>query len=280
MKICSTILELQNELKSAKKTVGFVPTMGYLHDGHISLVNEARKQNQTVVVSIFVNPTQFGANEDLSSYPKDLQRDFKLLQDAKVDFVFVPSVDEIYPNGACTFVEVDSNLTKTLCAKSRPTHFRGVTTVVAKLFNIIDPDFAYFGQKDAQQVAVIKQMVRDLNFRVKIRVGQIIRQENGLAMSSRNSYLNKEQEDEALVLYKSLKQAKKLIQDGERSAQTIKNSIEKTIKLSKNAQIDYIQIVDSLTLQDLELLKDEILIALAVKFGNVRLIDNLLMEIK
>lgn len=277
MQIVHTVAEVREEIKkqrSKDKTIGFVPTMGFLHEGHLSLMREARLQTDYVVVSIFVNPTQFGPNEDLASYPRDFERDASLCTSAEVDLIFAPSVEEMYPEGYSTFVDCEGEITKRLCGASRPTHFKGVTSVVSKLFNIVLPDKAFFGQKDAQQVAVIEKMVRDLNYNLEIVPCPIVREADGLAMSSRNTYLNESERREALVLSQALKLAKALIDEGERSAEVLIQNMKKKIDESSSATIDYISIVDAGTLDPLETLNDDFLVALAVKIGKTRLIDN------
>lgn len=267
------------EKKKLGKTIGFVPTMGYLHKGHQSLIERAKKENDIVAVSIFVNPTQFGVGEDFDKYPRDLANDRLIAAEAGADLIFAPSIDEMYPEGYQTFVEVNE-LTKTLCGKSRPTHFRGVTTVVAKLFNIIKPNRAYFGQKDAQQVIVIKRMVKDLSIDIDIVICPIIREIDGLALSSRNLYLSKEAREQATVLSYSLDYVREMILKGERDAEEIKNNIIQIINQKPLANIDYVSIVDIETLVELEQIKGTILIALAVKFEETRLIDNIIVEVE
>lgn len=266
-------------LKKEKKSVGLVPTMGYLHEGHLSLVREARRNNDIVVVSIFVNPTQFGPNEDLASYPRDFERDSALLDRAGVDFIFAPESEDMYPAGYATYVDVEGELTGRLCGASRPGHFRGVATVVSKLFNIVAPDRAYFGIKDAQQVAVIRRMAVDLNFDLEIVVCPIVREADGLALSSRNVYLSEAERVDALVLSQSLFMAKDFIVAGERSADAVRRAIADRIGAVSSAVIDYIEIVDAMTLAPVEVLSGKILIALAVKVGKPRLIDNLQIEV-
>lgn len=275
----SNLRKVLGNLKKCGKTIGFVPTMGFLHDGHLSLMRQAKRENDVVVVSIFVNPTQFGPNEDLAAYPRDIERDKNLMANEKVDIVFVPEVKEIYPDGFATYVEVEGPITQVLCAKSRPTHFRGVTTVVAKLFHIVAPTKAYFGQKDAQQVAVIRKMVKDLSFDLQIVPCPIVREPDGLAMSSRNTYLSAKQRTDALILHQAILAAQNTIKQGERCAVNVTRQIESHIHSVPEAVIDYIAVVDSLTLMDLEILKGEILIALAVKFGKTRLIDNTILNV-
>lgn len=276
MKIVSTINEVREQVKEWKKegnTIGFVPTMGYLHEGHASLIDAARKNNSKVVVSIFVNPIQFGPNEDLDSYPRDLEHDAKLCEEHGVDLIFHPTPEEMYGDNFYTFVDMDV-LTKELCGLSRPVHFRGVCTVVSKLFNIVTPDNAYFGQKDAQQLAIIKRMVKDLNMPLSIHGCPIIREEDGLAKSSRNTYLSPEERKAALVLSRSLKLGKKLIEDGEKDARKVIAAIRGEIEKEPLAKIDYVEIVDWNTLEPVESTEGEILTAMAVYIGKTRLIDN------
>jgi len=282
MEIIKSNAALQTILKSSRwagKSIGLVPTMGFLHAGHLSLMRRARQENDLVVVSIFVNPTQFGPNEDLDAYPRDAERDTELLLSENVDIAFFPLAEEIYPRGFTTYVTVEGPMTQVLCAKSRPTHFRGVTTIVAKLFHLVSPDKAYFGQKDAQQVAVIQQMVKDLDFDLQVVACPIKRETDGLAMSSRNTYLSARQRADAVVLFQSLTEAQQMIAGGERSASAVVRSIETRIKPVQDAIIDYISVVDAKTLADMERLEGEILIALAVKFGKTRLIDNIRITI-
>jgi pantoate--beta-alanine ligase len=281
MIIIETIKELKEVLRSNKKegrSIGFVPTMGYLHEGHLSLIQAARKENDLVVISIFVNPTQFGAGEDLDSYPRDLDRDIQLSESAGADILFHPAVSEMYPEKYHTYVEVN-DITNRLCGISRPTHFRGVATVVSKLFNILQPDKAYFGQKDAQQVAVIQKMVRDLNMNVEIIPCPIVREADGLAMSSRNTYLSPEQRQAALVLSKTLFAARGKIQQGCLDAAQLKSWMLQSIRSEPMANIDYVEIVNAFDLNEVRTIQGSILIALAVKFGKTRLIDNIRMEV-
>ncbi|MCC7429948.1 pantoate--beta-alanine ligase [bacterium] len=278
MKIIQSVSEMQsfaNSLKKQGKTIAFVPTMGYLHEGHLSLVEIAQKNADFVVVSIFVNPTQFGPNEDFEKYPRNFEGDVALLEQTKA-ILFVPENTEIYLLEHLTFVEVNS-LENLLCGKSRKSHFKGVTTIIAKLFNIVKPDFAVFGQKDAQQVLIIKKMVEDLNFDVKIIVGKIIREKDGLAMSSRNKYLNEQERKDASVLFESLKIAKKMVEKGEKNPALVIEKMEKLIQTKLTAKIDYVEIVNTKNLQQVKILEGEFLIALAVKIGQTRLIDNLLV---
>ena len=266
------------EKKQKGLSIGFVPTMGFLHEGHLSLMRKAREENDFMVISIFVNPLQFGEGEDYEEYPRDLERDTALAESTGCDLVFSPTVREMYPPGYATFVQVEK-LTEGLCGASRPGHFLGVTTVVAKLFNLVRPDRAYFGQKDAQQALVLIKMVEDLNMNLKIIVLPTVREPDGLAMSSRNKYLTNEQRKEAVVLYKSLRLAEALIRKGEREAEIIKENIFKTISQAEQAQVDYIEIVDTKQLRSVSRVNGRCLIAVAVKFGQTRLIDNVLVEV-
>lgn len=278
IKKISEVGALAQRIREESKTIGLVPTMGYLHQGHLSLIREARKDCQQVFISIFVNPTQFAPSEDYNSYPRDLQRDKRLARKEGVDIIFAPSPGEMYPPGFHTFVEVEK-LSQPLCGGSRPGHFRGVATVVAKLFNIIRPHIAYFGQKDAQQAIIIKRMVGDLNMDIEIKVLPIVRERDGLALSSRNQYLNKAERQAAPILYRSLQEAKRMIQSGERRSSNIIHRMEEMIKGEKLAKIDYLAIVDGETLEERERVEGKLLIALAVWIGKIRLIDNLVLEV-
>lgn len=267
------------QLKHERKRIGFVPTMGYLHEGHLSLVRACRQENDVAVVSIFVNPIQFGPHEDFDRYPRDLHRDRNLLEKERVDYLFYPSAQEMYPPDYRTYVEV-TQLQDGLCGRSRPGHFRGVATVVLKLFNIVSPDVAYFGQKDAQQAVIIRRMVKDLNLDVEIKVMPIVRDQDGLALSSRNTYLSPEERKASLAIPRSLEEAAKLIEGGERDCQVIIKKIEEIIKAEPMLKIDYVEIVDPEELQPLKKIDDEALIALAVYCGQTRLIDNLKISLK
>lgn len=280
MEIVKTIEEVRTQVKEWKKaglSVGLVPTMGFLHEGHKSLIERAAKENDRVVVSDFVNPTQFGPTEDLASYPRDLERDAKLCEEAGASLLFNPEVDEMYFEDRTTFVNMDG-LTKELCGKSRPIHFQGVCTVVSKLFNIATPDKAYFGQKDAQQLAVIKRMVRDLNFDIEIVGCPIIREEDGLAKSSRNTYLSGEERKAAVVLSQALKIGKELIEQGETSAAKVKAAITEKINTEPLAKIDYVEVVDFNNIEPIETIGNSTLTAIAVYIGKTRLIDNFIIE--
>ncbi|RKX45858.1 MAG: pantoate--beta-alanine ligase [Thermotogae bacterium] len=281
MELIRKIEEMQSIAKRLRcdgKTLGFVPTMGYLHEGHLSLVRRARKENDVVVVSIFVNPTQFGPNEDYDRYPRDLDRDLKLLKREDVNYVFNPTVGEMYPSNYSTFVTV-RELTDVLCGKSRPTHFQGVTTVVTKLFNIVKPTRAYFGQKDAQQYRVVRKMAEDLNMDLEVIECPIVREPDGLAMSSRNVYLNEEERKEAVALYKALKLARQLYNRGERSAQIIKEKMRELIAQYPLVKVDYVEIVTEDLLEPVHILEEgkEYIVAVAAFVGKARLIDNTIL---
>ena len=263
--------------KQKARRVGFVPTMGALHEGHLSLIRQAAKENDLVVVSIFVNPLQFGPREDFKKYPRPLSRDLLLCRKQGVDFVFTPSPKSLYPGSFSTFVDV-AGLGESLCGKFRPGHFRGVTTVVAKLLNIIQPDRIYLGQKDAQQAIIIKRMVDDLDFSVKVRVMPTLREEDGLALSSRNIYLNKQEREIAPVLFRALNLARVLISNGAKDTVRIISRMKQMI-VKKSAKIDYIAIVDLANLLPLKVVSGECLIALAVRIGRVRLIDNIIIRV-
>lgn len=281
MKISGSIEEIREEVKTWRReglTVGFVPTMGYLHEGHKSLIDKAVAENDRVVVSIFVNPIQFGPTEDLESYPRDLERDAKICEEAGANLIFHPEKEEMYMDDFSSFVEVDG-VSKGLCGKSRPIHFRGVCTVVTKLFNIVKPDRAYFGQKDAQQLAVVKRMVRDLNMDIEVIGCPIIREEDGLAKSSRNTYLSQEERKAATILSKSLNIAKQALEDGERDVNKIREIITNNIMSEKLAKIDYVDIVDALSIENVSEIKNSVLVAIAVYIGKTRLIDNFIYEI-
>ena len=268
--------QAENICLSGKK-IGLVPTMGYLHEGHLSLIRIARKNCDQVITSIFVNPTQFGPDEDYENYPRDMERDCKLAEDNGTDIIFFPSVNEMYPDGYQTYVEVDQ-ITQTLCGQSRPKHFKGVTTIVTKLFNLTKPHVAIFGQKDAQQAIVIKRMVKDLNMKIDIIMAPIVREADGLALSSRNTYLSSEQRKHASVLYRSLMHAKSMIGAGERNPNLIIKEMTDMINQSSDAGIDYIRIVDTEKLQPVQSISGEVLIAEAVRFGKTRLIDNIIIQ--
>jgi len=272
----TTLKELWDARAALPEPVGFVPTMGYLHDGHISLVKHACSQSASVVVSIFVNPTQFAPTDDLDAYPRDLERDAALLQEAGANLLWVPTPEVMYPPGFQTWVNVEK-ITQPLEGEKRPGHFRGVTTVVTKLFNAVQPQKAFFGQKDAQQAAVIRQMVRDLNMPIEILIKPIVRERDGLAMSSRNTYLNPEERQAALVLSKSLAAAKSAYESGERDAQTIRKIMEEIINAEPLARLEYASCADYDTLEELEIISEKALLSMAVFVGKTRLIDNLIL---
>ncbi|MFC1897367.1 pantoate--beta-alanine ligase [Chloroflexota bacterium] len=277
MKVVEKIADMKRIRQRLTEPVGFVPTMGYLHEGHLALVKQARTENQSVVVSIFINPTQFGPQEDFEKYPRDHALDLSILENEKTNIVFMPSVAEIYPPQFNSWIDIDK-ITERLEGASRPTHFRGVTTIVAKLFNVIEPARAYFGQKDAQQLIVIKKMVTDLNMNLEIVSIPTVREPDGLAMSSRNIYLNSEQHQAATVLYQALVLAQKLWAQGERDAEQIRQEVTALIQKQPLADIDYVSIADNETLDELDVVKPPALVSLAVRIGKTRLIDNVLLE--
>jgi pantoate--beta-alanine ligase len=279
MKIFKTIHLMQQASRSARLgglRVGFVPTMGALHDGHVSLVRAAKAQCDVVAVSIFVNPLQFGPSEDLAKYPRPFERDREMLEKESVDFLFAPAVDEMYPERAITYVTVEA-MSERLCGRSRPGHFRGVTTVVAKLFHIVEPDFAFFGQKDAAQAAIIRRMVRDLNFPVEIVACPIVREPDGLAMSSRNVYLSREERNSALVLYRSLAEVQTCFERGERSTAALVEAGKHILAGKANVRLDYLEIVNPDTLEPISEIKRSALVAVAAFLGTTRLIDNVVL---
>ena len=279
MKIVGTVKEVREQVKEWKKqglSVGFVPTMGYLHEGHKSLMDAARKGNDKVVVSIFVNAMQFGPTEDLATYPRDLDHDAALCESAGVDLIFHPEAEEMYEKDFCSFVDM-TGLTEGLCGKTRPIHFRGVCTVVNKLFNIVTPDHAYFGQKDGQQLAVIKRMVRDLNMDIEIVGCPIVREEDGLAKSSRNTYLSPEERKAALILSKTVALGKELAKT-EKDANKVVEAMKKNIETEPLAKIDYVEAVDALSMAPVEKLEGTCMLAMAVYIGKTRLIDNTLIN--
>ncbi|TEU04478.1 MAG: pantoate--beta-alanine ligase [Candidatus Aminicenantes bacterium] len=267
------------EEKSHGRSVGFVPTMGFLHEGHLSLVRESVRRADVTVVSIYVNPTQFGPKEDFKQYPRDIHRDTELLKAEGVDYLFLPDNKEIYPEGYKTYVEVH-DLQDKLCGRSRPGHFRGVCTVALKLFNTVNPDMAFFGQKDAQQTIILKRMVQDLNLGVKIEVVPIVREEDGLALSSRNTYLNQKERSTALVLSASLEEARMMVKNGERDSGQIVDRMKEMIGREPLAKIDYVEIVDMENLDPVQKIENEAMAALAVFVGEVRLIDNTILQVK
>ncbi len=277
MRVIETVAEMHRARRRCEGSVGVVPTMGYLHEGHMSLVRRARAENDVVIVTIFVNPTQFGPNEDLAAYPRDLPRDLSLLDEAGVDLVFVPSDREMYPPGFQTYVSVQE-LTRSLEGAARPGHFRGVTTVVAKLFNLTRPDRAYFGQKDAQQVRVIRQMVADLNFDLEVVVCPIVRDEDGLALSSRNNYLSPEERAAAPVLYRALRAAEARYLAGEQRAEVLRTTMREVLAAEPLAEVEYVSVADLDTLAELDRVERGALASMAVRVGPARLIDNLILN--
>lgn len=281
IKLTDKVCDVRNQVKEWKKqglSVGLVPTMGYLHEGHKSLIEKAVSENDRVVVSVFVNPIQFAPSEDLESYPRDIEKDTALCESAGADLIFNPTPEEMYPDGFSTHVTMDG-LTKELCGKTRPTHFGGVCTVVSKLFNIAAPDRAYFGEKDAQQLAIIKRMVKDLNFDIEIVGCPIVREADGLAKSSRNTYLNAEERKAALILSKSIALGKKLVESGERSSKAVIKAMTEKIETEPLARIDYVNIVNADSIEPVDTISGNILAAIAVYIGKTRLIDNFIMTV-
>jgi pantoate--beta-alanine ligase len=282
MKLINTIDEMRafrTAMRRTGKRLGLVPTMGALHEGHLSLVRTARDKSEVVAVSIFVNPTQFGPNEDFAKYPRDLESDSKMLDTEHADVIFAPSVEDMYPTAAITWVTVEG-MSDRLCGKSRPGHFRGVTTIVSKLFHIIEPDIAFFGQKDAAQIAIIRRMVRDLNTPVAIEVCPIIREADGLALSSRNAYLNPGERQAALVLHRSLQDAQKLFERGERNSEELIAAGKQELANQAGARLDYFEIVDPDSLESMPTISKPALIAVAAFIGRTRLIDNIILDPK
>lgn len=282
MRIARSIKQMQQISKNFRRkgnTIGFVPTMGALHEGHLSLIRQARRENNKVVASIFVNPAQFSPAEDFKKYPRDLKRDANLCEKSGADIIFYPKTKDIYPQDYKTYVTVE-DLSNVLCGKSRPGHFRGVATVVTKLFNIVNPDIAYFGQKDAQQAIIIKKMVSDLNMPVEIKVLPTVREKDGLAMSSRNAYLNPRQRRGASVLHQALKLADRLIRQGNKNPSDVIRRMRQLVNTKKDASVEYISIVNPKNLRPVDKIKDNVLIALAVFIGKTRLIDNIVVNLK
>ena len=280
MEIVSTVGQVRKQVKKWRReglSVGLVPTMGYLHEGHKSLIDKAVEQNDRVVVSVFVNPIQFGPAEDLATYPRDLERDAVLCENAGADMIFHPEKEEMYFDDFCTYVDMEK-LTEGLCGKSRPTHFRGVCTVVSKLFHIVQPDRAYFGQKDAQQLAVIRRMVRDLNFDLEIIGCPIIREADGLAKSSRNTYLSPEEREAAVVLHRALVKGEQMLKEGESNTAKVTTAVREVLEAEPLARIDYVEAVDFDTLQPTAVAEGPVLVAIAVYIGTTRLIDNFIYE--
>ena len=280
MKVVKTVKEVRDIVSAWKKeglTVGFVPTMGFLHEGHKSLIRKSESQNDRTVVSVFVNPIQFGPNEDLEAYPRDLNRDMKAVEESGGDLIFNPEPEEMYPGHFTSFIDT-TETTELLCGAVRPVHFRGVCTVVGKLFNIVTPDRAYFGQKDAQQLATVKRFVRDLNFPVEIVACPIVREADGLAKSSRNTYLNPEERKAALILSQSLKKGQEAIEQGERDSQKVIDIIRENLQTEPLARIDYVEVVDFENIQRTPVIEGETLVAIAVYIGKTRLIDNFIVN--
>lgn len=284
MILCQDVAKLRElvaNFKKENKSIGLVPTMGALHEGHASLINASAKENDITIVSVFVNPTQFGPNEDYEAYPRTLENDCIVAQNAGADVVFAPKNKDLYPNEDMTWVEVTGDITKVLCGRTRPIHFRGVTTVVSKLFNLSRADRAYFGLKDAQQTEVLRRMVDDLFFNVELRIMPIVREADGLAKSSRNTYLSPEERKSALILSKSLKLAKEAFTNGQRDVEAILNLVKDTIQIEKTSQIDYVEMYKLPGLKPVgNKIEGRVLLALAVKFGTTRLIDNVILEDK
>ncbi len=281
MKIIKTIKQMQAfslKAKQSKKTIGFIPTMGYLHKGHLSLIKKSKKENDITVLSIFVNPTQFGPHEDFKKYPRDKKQDQLLAKKEEIDIIFYPSIKEMYPTDYLTSISV-GDIENVLCGKTRPGHFKGVATIVAKLINTVTPSALYLGEKDAQQVVVIKTMAKDLNWRLNIKSLPIIREKDGLAMSSRNKYLSSDERKQAVCLYQSLKNTRKLIRAGERRSTKIYKQIKKIVLKNSRARIDYIACVDTKTLKEEKMISKKILIALAIFIGKTRLIDNITIDV-
>ncbi len=280
MEIVSTVEDVRGRVREWREqgmSVGLVPTMGYLHEGHKSLIDAAVSQNDRVVVSVFVNPIQFGPSEDLATYPRDLERDADVCEKAGADLIFHPEPEDMYFDDFCTYIDMDG-LTEGLCGKTRPTHFRGVCTVVGKLFHIVEPDRAYFGKKDAQQLAVIRRMVRDLNFNLEIVGCPIIREKDGLAKSSRNTYLSPGERQAAVILHRGLERGEELVRAGEKSAAAIVQAITEVIESEPLAEIDYVEVVDFDSIQSIETIQGSVLAAVAVYIGKTRLIDNFIVE--
>lgn len=284
MILCQDVAKLRElvaNFKKENKSIGLVPTMGALHEGHASLINASAKENDITIVSVFVNPTQFGPNEDYEAYPRTLENDCIVAQNVGADVVFAPKNKDLYPNEDMTWVEVTGDVTKVLCGRTRPIHFRGVTTVVSKLFNLSRADRAYFGLKDAQQTEVLRRMVDDLFFNVELRIMPIVREADGLAKSSRNTYLSLEERKSALILSKSLKLAKEAFTNGQRDVEAILNLVKDTIQFEKTSQIDYVEMYKLPGLKPVgNKIEGRVLLALAVKFGTTRLIDNVILEDK
>ncbi len=275
----SRMLTFVKMMRREGKSIGLVPTMGYLHEGHLSLVKAAKKHTDVVIMSIFINPLQFGPKEDFEKYPRDLKHDEEAAREAGVDVIFYPSLKDMYPEGYATYVTVEK-LTGNLCGESRPGHFRGVATVVTKLFNIVKPEVAYFGQKDMQQAMMIKKMASDLNMDIDVKIMPVVREKDGLAMSSRNMYLSDAERRDAAMIYQSLKNAEMLIKNGERDVRKIIRAVEDMIRSRQSARIEYVKLVDAKDLKDVKTITGETALAVAVFFGKTRLIDNITLMVK
>ncbi|KRD84288.1 pantoate--beta-alanine ligase [Bacillus sp. Root147] len=282
MKVITTIKDMQQEMKKEKqlgRSIGFVPTMGYLHEGHATLLGAARTENEVVALSIFVNPTQFGPNEDFDTYPRDFERDERVAKEANVDYLFYPSVEEMYKSSRSVAITVTDRV-DVLCGQKRPGHFDGVATVLTKLFHIVTPDRAYFGKKDAQQVAVVDSLIEDFNFPVELRAVDTVREADGLAKSSRNVYLTDKEREEAPVLFKSLQNALQLLENGEKHVEIIKQAIRKEIEQYTSGKVDYIEVYTYPELKTIKQAAGKIIIALAVQFSKARLIDNVIVDVQ
>lgn len=282
MKVITTIKDMQQEMKKEKqlgRSIGFVPTMGYLHEGHATLLGAARTENEVVALSIFVNPTQFGPNEDFDTYPRDFERDERVAKEANVDYLFYPSVEEMYKSSRSVAITVRDRV-DVLCGQKRPGHFDGVATVLTKLFHIVIPDRAYFGKKDAQQVAVVDGLIEDFNFPVELRAVDTVREADGLAKSSRNVYLTDKEREEAPVLFKSLQSALQLLEGGEKQVEIIKGTIRKEIEQHTSGKVDYIEVYTYPELKPIKNAAGKIIIALAVQFSKARLIDNVIVDVQ
>lgn len=282
MKVITTIKDMQQEMKKEKqlgRSIGFVPTMGYLHEGHATLLGAARTENEVVALSIFVNPTQFGPNEDFDTYPRDFERDERVAKEANVDYLFYPSVEEMYKPSRSVAITVTDRV-DVLCGQKRPGHFDGVATVLTKLFHIVTPDRAYFGKKDAQQVAVVDGLIEDFNFPVELRAVDTVREADGLAKSSRNIYLTDKEREEAPVLFKSLQSALQLLESGEKHVEIIKQAIRKEIEQYTSGKVDYIEVYTYPELKTIKQAAGKIIIALAVQFSKARLIDNVIVDVQ
>ncbi|MCM3151133.1 pantoate--beta-alanine ligase [Priestia megaterium] len=282
MKVITTIKDMQQEMKKEKqlgRSIGFVPTMGYLHEGHATLLEAARTENEVVALSIFVNPTQFGPNEDFDTYPRDFERDERVAKEANVDYLFYPSVEEMYKSSRSVAITVTDRV-DVLCGQKRPGHFDGVATVLTKLFHIVTPDRAYFGKKDAQQVAVVDGLIEDFNFPVELRAVDTVREADGLAKSSRNVYLTDKEREEAPVLFKSLQSALQLLESGEKQVEILKETIRKEIEQYTSGKVDYIEVYTYPELKTIKQTAGKIIIALAVQFSKARLIDNVIVDVQ